>query len=180
MAYNIKDVFYLDTKVSTGTSADAQCASLDVSAYIEPVARGKSKATGLAIYKVHWDLVDVGSNSPIAATTTGTFRAGLLAGSGLPEGTVSLATDVFNAGNDLMISVIDFWAQGTSTGDPGPVTWLQPSAEVPYVVVRDSLQIITNAEVAMSAAAYAVVRLECAQITLDQATLNQLIRTQTV
>ena len=180
MGYNIKDVFYLDNYVSTGTSADSQVASLDVSAYIDPIARGKNNATGLAIYKVHWDLVDGGSNDPISAATTGTFRAALAAGTGYADGTVSLSADWLNAGNNLMISIIDFWAGGTAAGDPAPTTWLEPSKDVPYVVVRDQLQIFTNASVAMNNAARAYVRLECAQITLDQATLNQLLRTQTV
>ena len=180
MAYNLKDVFYLDSYVSTGTSADTQVASLDVSAYIDPIARGKTKATGLAIYKVHWDIVDGGSNDPVSAATTGTFRAALTAGTGFPTGTASLAIDTLNAGNNLAISIMDFWAGGTAAGDPAPQVWLKPSKDVPYVVVRDSVQIITNASVAMNNAARAYVRMECAQVTLDQSTLNQLLRTQTV
>jgi len=180
MAYKLKDVFYLDSYVSTGTSADSQVASLDVSAYIDPIARGKTKATGLAIYKVQWDLVDGGSNDPISAATTGTFRAALAAGTGYVDGTVTIAADTLNAGNNLIISIIDFWAGGTAVGDPASKTWLEPSKDVPYVVVRDTLQLFTNASVAMNNSARAYVRLECAQITLDQATLNQLLRTQTV
>jgi len=48
------------------------------------------------------------------------------------------------------------------------------------VVVRDSLQLLMSADIAMNNAVNIYVRLECAQITLDQATLNQLLRTQTV
>jgi len=51
---------------------------------------------------------------------------------------------------------------------------------VPYVVVRDTLQLLASMTTAMNNAANIYVRLECAQITLDQATLNQLLRTQTV
>ena len=181
MAYNVKDVFYLDQYLSTGTVADSQVASMDVSAYIDPIARGKQKATGLAIYKVHWDIVDSGSNDPVSAATTGTFRAALAAGRGYADGTVSLAADTLNAGNNLMISIMDYWAGGTAVGDfLGGKVWLEPSKDVPYVVVRDQLQIFTNASVAMNNAARAYVRLECAQITLDQSTLNQRQRTQTV
>ena len=181
MAYNLKDVFYLDSYVSTGTSADTQVASLDVSAYIDPIARGKTKATGLAIYKVHWDIVDGGSNDPVSAATTGTFRAAVTAGTGFPTGTSSIAADTLNAGNNLAISIMDYWAGGTAVGDfLGGKVWLAPTEDVPYVVVRDSIQIITNASVAMNNAARAYVRMECAQISLDQSTLNQLLRTQTV
>ena len=183
MAYNIKEVFYLDTYISSGTSADTQVASLDVSAYIDPIARGKTKATGLAIYKVHWDVVDGGSNDPVAPATTGTGRFALGAGTGFPDGTVSLAINSLNAGNNLMISIMDYWASGTTSakpGNPSPKVWLEPTEKVPYVVVRDQLQIFSNASVAFSGAVRGYVRLECAQITLDQATLNQLLRTQTV
>jgi len=180
MVYKLKDVFYLDASLDTGTAADEQVSSLDVSAYIDSIARGAKKAIGLAIYKVHWDLSDSGGNGPIAAATTGTFRCGLSAGTGLPDGTVSLAANTLNAGNQLVISGIDFWAGGTAVGDPGPRVWLEPSPEVPYVVVRDSLQLISSADIAMNNASIVYVRLECAQITLDQATLNQLLRTQTV
>jgi len=180
MAYNIKEVFYLDSVLATGSSADDQVSSLDVSAYIDPIARGKSKATGLAIYKVHWDIADAAGNGPVAAATSGTFRAGLAAGTGLVDGTVSLAADTLNAGNNLFISIIDFWGGGTAAGDPAARVWMQPSKDVPYVVVRDSLQMICSTDIAMANAANIYVRLECAQITLDQATLNQLLRTQTV
>ena len=187
MAYKLKEVFYLDTYISSGTSADTQVASLDVSAYIAPIARGKTKATGLAIYKVHWDIVDGGSNDPIPPTLTGTARFGLAAGTGIPAGTASLAINSMNAGNSLYISIMDYWTGGTASDAQGslgvntsPHTWLKPSKDVPYVVVRDSLQIISNASVAFSSAVRAYVRLECAQITLDQTTLNQLLRTQTV
>ena len=112
MAYNIKDVFFLDTYIASGTSADTQVGSLDVSAYIDPIARGKSKAIGLAIYKVHWDIVDSGSNSPVAPGNTGTGRFAMSAGTGYPDGTVSVANDTLNAGNSLMISVMDYWTGG--------------------------------------------------------------------
>jgi len=57
---------------------------------------------------------------------------------------------------------------------------MEPSKDVPYIVVRDSLQLLMSADIAMNNAVNIYVRLECAQITLDQATLNQLLRTQTV
>ena len=180
MAYNIKDVFYLDSTVATGTVANDQVSSLDISAYIDPIARGKAKATGLAIYKVHWDLADAGANGPIPASSTGTFRVALAAGTGLPDGTVTVAAEQLNAGNNLVISGVDFWGGGTAVGDPPMYKWLEPSKDVPYIVVRDSLQLITSADVAMATDVNVFVRLECAQITLDQATLNQLLRTQTV
>ena len=57
MTYNVKDVFYLDLTMTmpTGTAATkSNTAQLDLSAYIDPIARGRSKGTGLAIYKVQY------------------------------------------------------------------------------------------------------------------------------
>ena len=180
MAYNMKDVFYLDTAVDTGTTTNQTAAVLDLSSYVDPIARGRSKGTGLAIYKVHFDICDDNGNQPVAAAATGQFRAGIMSISGLTAGTVSLNTNVMNASNDLMIAGVDFAAGGTAAGDPAPHTFLEPSIEVPYVVVRDQVTLVVNPITAMSAGASIKVRLECAQVTLDQATLNQLLRTQTV
>jgi len=183
MSYKLKDIFYLDTSMSTGTSTGDGVASLDVSSYVQPIARGKVKGTGLAIYRVSWDIQDGGGNGPVAAATTGTFRATLNSGSGLVAaavGSASIQNNTMNCANDLVFSGIDFWAGGTAAGDPHPNIWLTPTKEVPYVVVRDSIQLLVSADVAMNNAADINVRLECATIVLDQATLNQLLRTQTV
>ena len=79
-----------------------------------------------------------------------------------------------------MIAGVDFFAGGTAAGDPAPNTFLEPSIEVPYIVVRDQVILALNVTTAMSVGSSVKVRLECAQVTLDQATLNQLLRTQTV
>ena len=183
MAYNMKDVFYLDTSIDTTTSAGDGLATLDLSSYVDPIARGRSKGTGLAVYKVHFDICDDDGNSPVAAATTGTFRAGLMSLSGIPAGavgSVSYNTNTINASNDLLIAGVDFYAGGTAAGDPAPHTFLEPSPEVPYVVVRDQIVLAINVTTAMSVGSSVKVRMECAQVSLDQATLNQLLRTQTV
>ena len=179
----MKDVFYLDTEIATTTSAGDGVQTLDLSSYVDPIARGKSKGQGLAIYKVWWDIADSASNSPVANSTTGMLRAGLISFSGAPAAAVGSATitaETIAADNDLMISGIDFWAGGTAVGDPHPNVWLEPSKEVPYVVVRDQVALMVSLDVAMSNSANVNVRLECATVTLDQSTLNQLLRTQTV
>ena len=56
----------------------------------------------------------------------------------------------------------------------------RPSTEVPYVIVRDNVCLVYDVGDNMTSETRLSVRLECAQITLDQATLNQLLRTQTV
>ena len=183
MAYNSKNVFYLDTSIATTTGAGDGVATLDLSSYVQPIARGRTKGQGLAIYKVWWDIADAGSNGPVAATTTGTFRAGLISFSGLPSAAVggaSLTNETLAADNDLMISGVDFWAGGTADGDPPPHVWLEPSTEVPYIVVRDQVNLMLSVTTAMNNAVNVNVRMECGILTLDSATLNQLLRTQTV
>ena len=183
MAYNMKDVFYLDTAIDTGTSTGNGLATLDLSSYVDPIARGRSKGTGLAIYKVHFDICDDDGNSPVAAAATGQFRAGMMSLSGIPAGavgSVSLNSNVLNASNDLMIAGVDFAAGGTAAGDPAPNEFLMPSTEVPYVVVRDNVCLIYDVGDNMTSNTIISVRLECAQLSLDQSTLNQLLRTQTV
>ena len=58
---------------------------------------------------------------------------------------------------------------------------LEPSMEVPYVVVRDTIFQIFETFIGMSSADSMCIsyRLECAMIALDSSTLNQLLRTQT-
>jgi hypothetical protein len=79
-----------------------------------------------------------------------------------------------------MISGVDFYAGGTAAGDPAPNNWLKPSADVPYIVVRDQVALVIEVSTAMSVNTNVSCRLECAIVTLDQSTLNQLLRTQTV
>ena len=179
----MKDVFYLDTGIATTTSAGDGIATLDLSSYVDPIARGRSKGQGLAIYKVHWDVSTLADNSPVAAATAGTFRAGLISFSGQPAaavGSASFTSQQLNTANDLMIAGFDFYGGGTAAGDPAPHVWLEPSPEVPYVVVRDQVGLMVDISVAMGVASKINCRLECAIVTLDQSTLNQLLRTQTV
>jgi len=192
MAYNIKDVFFLDASALTTTGAGDFVTNLDISAYVQPVVRKREKPTGLAIYKVHWDVADAASNDGLAAGTTGQFRAGIFSDLGVPAGAVgasTIQTDTMNVGNDLAVSVMDWYGLATTAAvasnsgaspSPNPQVWLEPSIEVPYVIVRDTIQLVGSISVATSTSAYITVRLECAQITLDMATLNQLLRTQTV
>jgi hypothetical protein len=183
MAYNIKDVFFLDASALTTTGAGDFCTNLDISSYVQPVVRKGTKPTGLAIYKVHWDVYDTATNDAVAPATTGVFRTGVFSDLGLTAGVTGAITapiDTFTVTNDLAVSIMDWWGGGTAAGDPHPKTWLMPSTDVPYVIVRDTIQLVGSISTATSNACTIGVRLECAQITLDMATLNQLLRTQTV
>jgi len=106
----------------------------------------------------------------------------------VPAGVVGAATvpaDTITVANDLAVSIMDWWGAGSTTTITGRAgintkTWLEPSTEVPYVIVRDTIQLVGSISAATSNSCTVAVRLECAQITLDMATLNQLLRTQTV
>ena len=192
MAYDIKNVFYLDTELTMPTASAAgtmNSVQLDLSAYIDPIARGRSKGTGLAIYKVHYSISGTSEGyQPVGLAESGVFRCGLIAGAGL--GTQAGATFTGEANsptsnNALAVMGFDYYAPQSTVANasvPSPlnVTYLEPSKDVPYVCVRDNVCAVATMGVAMDTLSYVSFRLECAQITLDQATLNQLLRTQTV
>jgi len=192
MAYNVKDIFFLDASALTTTGAGDFVTNLDISSYVQPVVRKREKPTGLAIYKVHWDVADAASNDGLAAATTGQFRAAIFSDLGYPAGVVgagTIQTDTLNVGNDLAVSIMDWYGPATTAAvasnsgasmSPNPQVWLEPSTDVPYVIVRDTIQFVGSISIATSTSARITVRLECAIMTLDMATLNQLLRTQTV
>ena len=193
MAYDIKNVFYLDTNLSLGTDFDAgtQVSSvLDVSSYVNPIGQGRSKGTGLAIYKVQFTWSDTSGNRPVVGAESSAFRAALLAGYDTTQAAAAatdLTTNQLSGSNDLMIAGIDYYSPSSTTGiaNTYPPTgsgmaFMEPSTDVPYIVVRDSVGLVAVNSINTVASMKVGVRLSCAIITLDQATLNQLLRTQTV
>ena len=195
MAYNYKDVFYLSAQHETenGTYASSGVEGIvpiDVSAYVDPIARGKARGTGLAIYRVHMDASTGKQGKPIAVAEDGQMRTGLTVKeysvtgdnvSGISEDQLTFASDLFAWGMD--------WCGSTNASPsttnvtvnklPDMNIFLSPSDEVPYIVVRDSLNWLFTSGAALNADVFWSVRLECAQVTLDTNTLNQLLRTQT-
>ncbi len=189
MAYNLKDVFYLDTSAEIDNSTSGGgTAQLDLSAYIDPIARGRQKGTGLAIYKVHWIMSQSANGEPIDDAEAGTVRAGLLAGLGVGDnatGSASFAAGAFGATNNLLVASYDFYGPKSMVANASTTpdmynTLMKPSTEVPYVIVRDNVCLCYDVGDNFTTDHTISVRMEVAQITLDQATLNQLLRTQTV
>ena len=185
MAYNLKDVFYLSTSatITTGTGG-AGSAQLDLSAYIDPIARGRTKGTGLAIYKAHFMMNDDAESEPIKVGDAGVLSYGLVAGLGIGDtatGAGALTADTLIATNNLLVSGGTYYGPGTAgyVGD-GFSNQINPSKDVPYVIVRDNVCLVYSVQDNFANTCIMSVRLECAQVTLDQATLNQLLRTQTV
>ena len=190
MGYNIKDVSYLSNLqeyTNAYTAAQDSVQPIDVSAYVDPIARGKAKGQGLAIYRVSTS-ISTDSGTPCLAAETGAFTLGLsikpytTTGEQL-SGAVSYGD--LSASNDLLIYGQMFTgAASAAPGFPnksggGDQPFLSPTTEVPYVVVRDTIFQIMSAGVAFNADILATVRMEIAMISLDQSTLNQLLRTQT-
>jgi len=192
MAYTVKDVFYLSTSaiIASGT-ANGGSAQLDLSAYIDPIARGRTKGTGLAVYKTYYSMGQSSKGEPIDDAEAGSCRFGLLAGAGLGDtatGDIVPSTEGFAMTNALLVSSGDFYGPKSMVANASPPAaglmtesqYVMPSTEVPYVIVRDNVCLVYAVGDNFTSGAVLSVRLEVAQITLDQATLNQLLRTQTV
>ena len=192
MAYDIKNVFFLDVQATITAAANGMTsAQLDLSAYINPISRGKSRGTGLAIYKCHYDVGgSVTGGEPVIMDEDGFFRGGIVAGAGLGNSATGVKASTRSqqpsASNALAVFGFDFYGPASTVANastPGGMfrnTYLEPSKEVPYVVVRDNVCMVLEQGNDMKNDTTVSIRLECAQITLDQSTLNQLLRTQTV
>ena len=194
MAYTVKDVFYLSTSatISSGAS-NGGSAQLDLSAYIDPIARGRQKGTGLAVYKAFFSMGQATDGEPIDDAEAGTARFGLQAGLGvgdLATGGFTQTTSAYSMTNALLVASGDFYGPKSMIANANaPVQmingtpdsqYVSPSKEVPYVVVRDNVCLTYEVGDNFTSNHILSVRLEVAQISLDQATLNQLLRTQTV
>ena len=192
MGYNLKDVFYLgatheyDHSVYTSSGIEANI-PIDISAYVSPIAKGRTRGQGLAVYKVHYSVA--GNNHGVLQNPAdeGSAAFGLTV---KPYATSGDNSGALEAGeltpeSDLAIFLGYFTSPGTMVpglgGGANGTTILEPSIEVPYVCVRDTIFQIFESGVAMSSAdsMFISYRLECAMVTLDSATLNQLLRTQT-
>ena len=195
MAYNYKDVFYLsashETTSSTyGSAAVEGVVPIDVSAYVDPIARGKSKGTGLALYRVYWDASNTQQGQTLAVSQDGGMRMGLTVKEYATTGEAvsSIGGDQLTSASDLLawgVDVIGSTNASPSTTNvtvnslPSSRVFLEPSDMVPYIVVRDSLNWIFTTNAGLSGDIHWSIRMECAQVTLDTNTLNQLLRTQT-
>lgn len=192
MTYDLKNVFYIDQQfdIASGTAAGSETGkTLDISAYIDPVATNRSTGVGLAIYKVHFDWSDTTGNTVIDDGEKGGGRAAVIVGDlGFTGTTATVAMNDFTLSNSNqnLIASQDFYGPlyGGASASPGFASEMviqMPSIEVPYVAVRDTLNLVWGqALTAQTTTANISVRLEVAQIKLGAAVLNQLLRTQTV
>ena len=191
MAYNLRDVFYLSTSATvTKATAGVGSSQLDLSAYIDPIARGRTKGTGLAIYKMHYSVLNNDTSSILApddgeaGILTISMQAGLGIGDNATGAVTAGATAAgFTAENALLVGGATYYGPTSYPGANAEIVpYMEPSQDVPYVIVRDNVCLVYNVDAGkkMTDDVQIAVRMECAQISLDQATLNQLLRTQTV
>ena len=192
MSYNLKDVFYLGAthEYPHGTYGSANIQGnipIDVSAYVDPISKGRTRGQGLAVYRVHHQVAANNIGVAQIATDEGAATFGLTVKPYTTSGDNSgaLETGDLTPESDLAIYLASYTAPanmlpGQAAGTNGN-TILTPSDEVPYVCVRDTIFQIFQTSVGMSSAdsMFVSYRLECAMISLDTATLNQLLRTQT-
>tara|TARA_Y100000401_G_C8212431_1_gene169150 strand:+ start:50 stop:631 length:582 start_codon:yes stop_codon:yes gene_type:complete len=192
MTYNLKDVFYLGavheypaaTYASEGIEGNIP---IDVSAYVDPIAKGRQRGQGLAVYRVHHQVSGNQMGGMQSPSDEGSATFGLTVKPYATSGDNSQAIESgdLTVESDLAIFLAQYTSPasmvpGLGGGSNGTVV-LEPSDEVPYVCVRDTIFQIFRSGIAMSSSdsMHIAYRLECAMITLDTATLNQLLRTQT-
>ena len=192
MSYTLKDVFYLgathEYPHGTYNSAGVEgVIPIDVSAYVDPIAKGKQRGQGLAIYKVHAQVAgnNMGGMQIVTDEGAATFGLTVKPYTTTGDGVTSIAAGDLTPESDLAVYLASYTAPANrAPGEGGglvPQVSLEPSTEVPYVCVRDTIFQAFVTSVAMSSADsfFVSYRLECAMITLNTATLNQLLRTQT-
>ena len=190
MSYTLKDVFYLgfEHEYTTGTYGAGIEGNqpIDISAYVDPIAKGRQRGQGLAVYRVHASCGGDNVGGILATGATGSATFGLTVKPYTVSGDDSGALEAgdMQPSSDLLIWGSHFTAPATLVPGQGGTSnfhpFVEPSDDVPYVCVRDTLFLINEIQTALGTSNWFVsVRLECAMITLDTATLNQLLRTQT-
>ena len=196
MAYDLKDVFYLDGSVqmaqSDGTvplAGESGSQQIDVSAFVDPISRGKAAGVGLAVYKIHYGISSTSDGSGILdPDETGVFKAGLVAGAGTGNQAAAAltitSTNSPTVANALTIGCFDFYGpKATGSGEvpsyPVLTQLVEPDTKVPYIVVRDNICMVYKYKEAAATVMYINFRMEVAKVKLGTDLLNQLLRTQT-
>jgi len=192
MSYTLKDVFYLgathEYPHGTYTSAGVEgVIPIDVSAYVDPISKGRQRGQGLAIYKVHAQVAGSSMGNMQVATDEGAATFGLTVKpyTTTGDGVTSIAAGDLTPESDLAVYLASYTAPANRVPGEGggliPQETLTPSKDVPYVCVRDTIfqAFITSVGMSSGDSFFVSYRLECAMISLDTATLNQLLRTQT-
>ena len=190
MAYDLKNVFYLGFRHEYANGAwtgKDSIQPIDVSAYVDPISKGRTRGQGLAVYKVHHALQS-DAETPVKETETAEMGMALtvkpytttgdLLSSGIESGDLAPSSDLVIQADQFMGSSSTSSVANCAVGNL-LIETVKPSKEVPYVVVRDTIFAAMTSAAAINADLVTSYRMECAMISLDTATLNQLLRTQT-
>ena len=190
MAYDLKNVFYLGFRHEYANGAwtgKDSIQPIDVSAYVDPISKGRTRGQGLAVYKVHHAL-QASAETPVKETETAEMGMALtvkpytttgdLLSSGIESGDLAPSSDLVIQADQFMGSSSTSSVANCAVGNL-LIETVKPSKEVPYVVVRDTIFSAMTSAAAINADLVTSYRMECAMISLDTATLNQLLRTQT-
>ena len=190
MAYNLKNVFYLGFRHEYANGAwtgKDSIQPIDVSAYVDPISKGRAKGQGLAVYRVHHALQS-DAETPVKETETAEMGMALtvkpytttgdLLASGIESGDLAPSSDLVIQADQFMGSSSTSAVSNCAVGNL-LIETCAPSDSVPYVVVRDTIFSAMTSAAAINADLVTSYRMECAMISLDTATLNQLLRTQT-
>ena len=190
MAYDLKNVFYLGFRHEYANGAwtgKDSIQPIDVSAYVDPISKGRAKGQGLAVYRVHHALQS-DAETPVKETETAEMGMALtvkpytttgdLLSSGIESGDLAPSSDLVIQADQFMGSSSTSSVANCAVGNL-LIETVKPSKEVPYVVVRDTIFAAMTSAAAINADLVTSYRMECAMISLDTATLNQLLRTQT-
>ena len=190
MAYNLKNVFYLGFRHEYANGAwtgKDSIQPIDVSAHVDPISKGRAKGQGLAVYRVHHALQS-DAETPVKETETAEMGMALtvkpytttgdLLASGIESGDLAPSSDLVIQADQFMGSSSTSAVSNCAVGNL-LIETCAPSDSVPYVVVRDTIFSAMTSAAAIAADIVTSYRMECAMISLDTATLNQLLRTQT-
>jgi hypothetical protein len=190
MAYDLKNVFYLGFRHEYANGAwtgKDSIQPIDVSAYVDPISKGRAKGQGLAVYRVHHALQS-DAETPVKESETAEMGMALtvkpytttgdLLASGIEAGDLAPSSDLVIQSDQFMGSASTSSVTNCAVGNL-LIETCAPSDSVPYVVVRDTIFSAMTSAAAINADIVTSYRMECAMISLDTATLNQLLRTQT-
>ena len=170
MTYTLKNVFYLafeheyENGASKYDSGGLQgVAAIDVSAYVDPIAKGSRRGQGLAVYRVH-AMAGSSQNSPIASDEMSANAFALsvkpYTSTGDYLGNVIDPTDLGPA-SDVCIWSGQNYGTGAYNGEPIVHTTCEPSDDVPFVCVRDTIYALFQCNVALTYDEMINYRMEC-------------------
>ena len=182
MSYNLRDVQYISavhtlSNTDYGSGGLYGALAIDISSMVNTQALG-GKPVGLAVYRCHIDLSADASGAPVQNGETGSLRVMVTAKDIGTTGDVITGTGLNSLNNNSALNIHgqDWYGPGGAISQ-SIYTFLEPSDEVPYVVVRDTIYVIwQNGNGALTSDLYLSVRLEVVFSILRKTFCKKLLR----